>query len=543
MGVPVASSETFTWLHQAVFRATPLDIKAEASLHFLQGITQITCHGWPSTAPGVSYPGWSFYAAAVFNDKNPWFIAMPDVAKYLQRASSLLRQGKPANDVAVYLADSDAWANFTPMDISVTGLTSRYIGSSVGTIIDAGYNLDFFDDGMLDRLGKVDGPALAFGDLKYKAVVLVGVKRIPLSTMRQLETFARNGGIVVAMNSVPSIAPGYLASDTDTQEVAAISQRLFNDPNAPGIFVKTPEEFAPAMNKRLTPDAAFAPGSPDLGVVHRHTDGGEVYFVANTGNTPKNVTAAFRVDGMNAEQWDPMTGTERPIAVTDRSGGTETVALSLPAYGTTFIVFTSRTLPAAPASTVAAAPAALDLSSGWNVTFSDQYGDVPAAETMDKLHSLTDDAATKNFSGVASYEKKVAVTPDMLAPGSQLTMTFGDGTPIARTGGGRGGSGMLAYMDSPIHEAAVVTINGKKIGSVWAPPYTLDVTGALTAGENDIQVDVGNLAINYMAGHGFPNYNLTAIRAAFGNRFDPQNVANLQPITAGMLGPVQIVAK
>ena len=162
---------------------------------------------------------------------------------------------------------------------------------------------------------------------------------------------------------------------------------------------------------------------------------------------------------------------------------------------------------------------------------------------MDKLHSLTEDAATKNFSGVATYDKKVTVSADMLMPGLPLTMTFGDGTPIARTGGGRGGNGMLAYMDSPIREAAVVTINGKKIGSVWAPPYTLNVTGALKAGENDIHIDVGNLATNYIAGHGFPNYNLQAIRAAFGNRFDPQNMQNLQPVPAGMLGPVQIVAK
>jgi hypothetical protein len=46
-----------------------------------------------------------------------------------------------------------------------------------------------------------------------------------------------------------------------------------------------------------------------------------------------------------------------------------------------------------------------------------------------------------------------------------------------------------------------------------------------------------------MAGHGFPNYNLQAIRDKFGNRFDPQGVQNLQPLSAGMLGPVQIVAK
>jgi hypothetical protein len=33
-GRPVTSSETWTWLRSPVFRATPLDMKAEADRHF-----------------------------------------------------------------------------------------------------------------------------------------------------------------------------------------------------------------------------------------------------------------------------------------------------------------------------------------------------------------------------------------------------------------------------------------------------------------------------------------------------------------------------
>ena len=69
------------------FRATPLDLKAEADLHFLQGINQLIGHGWPYSAPQAEYPGWRFYAAAVFNEKNPWWIVMPDVNRYLAATS------------------------------------------------------------------------------------------------------------------------------------------------------------------------------------------------------------------------------------------------------------------------------------------------------------------------------------------------------------------------------------------------------------------------------------------------------------------------
>ena len=113
-GRPVTSSETWTWLHSPVFRATPLDMKAEADLHFLQGVNQFIGHGWPYSPPAAGEPGWRFYAAAVFNDHNPWWIVMPDITAYLQRISFLLRQGRPANDVALYLPTDDAYARFTP---------------------------------------------------------------------------------------------------------------------------------------------------------------------------------------------------------------------------------------------------------------------------------------------------------------------------------------------------------------------------------------------------------------------------------------------
>ena len=108
----ITSSETWTWLHSPVFRATPLDLKAEADLHFLEGVNQIIGHGWPYSPPEAGEPGWHFYAAAALNPHNPWWIVMPDIAAYLQRVSFLLRQGEPVTDVAIYLPTDDAYAQF-----------------------------------------------------------------------------------------------------------------------------------------------------------------------------------------------------------------------------------------------------------------------------------------------------------------------------------------------------------------------------------------------------------------------------------------------
>lgn len=234
LGRPVTSSETYTWLHSVVFRATPLDMKAEGDLHFLCGVNQIICHGWPYTAEGAPYPGWSFYAAGVFDQYNPWWIVMPDVTKYLQRVSYLLRQGTPANDVALFLPNSDAWANLD-RNFSMSSTLGAKVGGEVKAITDAGYNLDFFDDQLLAMRGKVDGNTLAFGDAHYRAVVLPNVERIPVATMQTLATFAQAGGIVIATRRLPDLAPGYLATAADTQTVRDIAQRLFKAPNAPGI--------------------------------------------------------------------------------------------------------------------------------------------------------------------------------------------------------------------------------------------------------------------------------------------------------------------
>jgi len=537
LGRPVTSSETFTWLHSPVFRATPLDMKAEANLHFLCGVNQIICHGWPDTYEGVAYPGWSFYAAAVFNEKNPWWIVMPDVTKYLQRVSSVLRQGAPANDVALFLSNGDGWASFGRA-FSLSAAFQGRVSDDVRAITDAGYNLDFFDDQLLEMRGQVAGNTLAFGDDHYRVVVLPNVVRILPGTMRKLEQFARGGGIVVAIGRLPDHAPGYLASDADTQTVRDIGQRLFKEPNASGIFIDDNSQFAAALAKRLAPDVAFTPATTDIGVVHRHLEDGDVYFLANTSNQPKSVEAAFRVTGMQAELWDPMSGQSSPALIADKSAGATSVKLNLEPYGSTLVAFTKHQV-SAPNSppVVASVPAPVDLSTGWTVKFGKDGAPVP----MDKLVSWTDIKSNINFSGVATYEKTVAVAPEMLKDGLSLAFDFGQGKPTG-AGGGRGGMGFHAAYDPPVREAAIVYVNNERVASLWAPPYTVDVTGKLKAGDNNVRIEVANLAINYMASIKLPNYNYSGVTERYGNRFQPQNLNMIQPLPSGLLGGVRLVA-
>ncbi len=536
-GRPVTSSETWTWLHSPSFRATPLDVKAEADLHFLQGVNQLIGHGWPYTAPGVEYPGWRFYAAGVFNEKNPWWIVMPDVSRYLQRLSFLMRQGEPKNDVAIYLPNDDAWAHFTNGNANLIEVLRERLGPNlIPAVLESGYNFDFFDGEVLKQLGRVENGSLALGSNKYKVVILPNVEQIPKETLTQLVEFARTGGTLIATLRTPALSPGFQAKVSDHQRIGEVSKRLFDGPGAIGHLVTDESnQLAAVLTAALKPDVVLSPAAPDIGFIHRATSDAEIYFVANTGNEPRRVKATFRVEGLNPEWWDPMSGEVRPAAVVGRGANGVSVSLDLEPYGSRVLVFSRRALSPA-ASVTGEAPAPIDLSSGWQVSF----GETGAPVKMNTLRSWTDDEKTRHYSGLAAYEKTFLLPDGFLKKGMRVRLELGDGQPVAAPANPRA-NGMRALLDGPVREAAVVTVNGRRAGSVWCPPYAIDVTDFVKGGENKLRIVVANTAINDMAGHALPDYRLLNLR--YGERFQPQDMDKVQPAPSGLLGRIRLTTR
>jgi hypothetical protein len=533
-GRAVTSSETWTWLHSPVFRATPLDMKAEANLHFLQGINQLIGHGWPYTAERAEYPGWRFYASGVFNEKNPWWIVMPDVTRYLQRASYMLRQGQPANDVAFYLPVADAYASFTPGRANlIETLRDRVGPDAIPAVLDAGFNLDFFDDDALKQMGRVEKGVLALGTNRYRAVVLPNVERIPLETLRTLDEFVRSGGALIASRRKPGLVPGFSASASDHAQIRDMSQRLFESSSGPSRYVEDEKnQLAGVLRAMLRPDVELLPAEPEIGFVHRKTRDAEIYFVANSSNTRRSVQATFRITGMMGECWNPMSGSVAPVVVAAGAAGATSIALDLDPYDARFLVFTKRVLPRPPEARLSTA-SPVDLSAGWRISF----GPGGLAATMDRLKSWTDDDATRYFSGTAVYEREVAIPDALLQPGLTVRLDFGAGQPLPEIPSRS--AGMQTWLDGPVREAAVVFVNDKRTGSVWCPPFAVDMTGLLKGGENKIKILVANTAINHMAGRSLPDYRLLNLR--YGSRFDPQDMDKVQPVPSGLLGTIQLI--
>lgn len=533
-GKLVISSETWTWLHSPAFRATPLDMKAEADLHFLQGINQLVGHGWPYSPEAAGEPGWRMYAAGAFNTHNPWWFAMPDLTAYLQRLSFALRQGKPANDVAVLLPNDDAWASFTVNGQSSSSVTNKTgfntrgkdvsIDESMGDllgdkvipqILDAGFNFDFIDTDTIDALG-----------IPYSVLVLPGIDRIPLATYRKIAQYVLHGGIVIVTRRLPSTAPGLTNAIAESLQIQELSLRLFRDASESGLFVKNEDELGKALVSHAKPDVSFFPSTPKIGFIHRKLDAADLYFIANTANHSIHTAAKFRDAKRSAELWDPFTG--RVWSITNPGQ----IELSLQPYESRLIVFSNSPSKAEPERTTGSATSSIDLSSDWKVTFTS----VKQALTMQTLHSWSDDEPFKYYSGLVTYQKTVDIPAEALSH-RRVTLDFGEGTPVPQPDP-LPSFNMRAYLESPVREAAEVYVNGQRVGVVWHPPYTIDVTSSMKTGTNEMTIIVGNSAINSLAGQSLPDYRLLNDR--YGERFVPQGMENLQPPPSGIVGKLQL---
>lgn len=538
-GRPMTSSETWTWLHSPSFAATPLDIKVEADRHFLQGVTQLIGHGWPNTPAGVEWPGARFYAAAVLSDANPWWIVMPDVAKYLQRTSAMLRQGTAVNDVALYLPVSDAWSRMQPGKVHLFEMLRDHVGTTlVSSLLDAGFTFDVVDDPRLQTDARIDGRELVIGKARYKAVVVPNAEIVPPQTMDLLVAFVRAGGTVVATRRLPSQAPGFRASAEQHAHVAKASASAFGGARPGGLLVERDADAGARLAASITPDVRWSSDAAALGFVHRRAGGLDVYFVANTSNRSVSTQATFRASG-SPQRWDPLSGDRTPVEST-AAGDARTVSVSLPPYGATFYVFGAggptapgTRQPATGQQTRAACEpggGTVELAGGWQL-------DAPGANarTLQALTSWHEQPDLRTFSGVVSYRREIDV-PQSAVSSCEAWLDFGEGTPHPEE---RLTNGMRAWLDAPIRDGARVIVNGQDVGAVWAPPYRIRVGQALRTGRNVIEVRVGNTALNAWSARPQPDYRLLHLR--YGKRFDPQDIDKVVPQPSGIIGKPRLV--
>ena len=120
---------------------------------------------------------------------------------------------------------------------------------------------------------------------------------------------------------------------------------------------------------------------------------------------------------------------------------------------------------------------ALALDTDWDITFPPKSG-APEKIHLAKLMDLSrhSEEGVRHFSGTANYHKTLSLTAEQFKHG-KIYLDLGD-----------------------VQDLAKVIVNGQNLGVLWKQPFRTDITGALKAGDNEIEIRVTNLWVNRMIG-------------------------------------------
>jgi len=123
-------------------------------------------------------------------------------------------------------------------------------------------------------------------------------------------------------------------------------------------------------------------------------------------------------------------------------------------------------------------PLPLTIAGPWEVRFPQGWG-APERASLDPLIALNEhaDPAIRYFSGTATYQKEFEMPTDWFAGKRRFYLDLG-----------------------AVHVMAAVTINGVHLGTIWKPPYMVDVTDVVRPGKNALTAAVANQWINRMIG-------------------------------------------
>jgi hypothetical protein len=271
----------------------------------------------------------------------------------------------------------------------------------------------------------------------------------------------------------------------------------------------------------VAPDFEYQ-GLSDAGTIdwiHRTmSDGTEIYFVASRWEKPESVTCSFRVSGKQPELWNPVTGERRDATAFRQENGRTLVPLTFDPCGSVFVVFRhaiGREVSGITVSNYPTLKPQLRLDGAWDVSFDPKWGG-PATVRFDELVDWTKRAekGIKFYSGTAVYRKTFALSA-ALKNDRQLILDLGE-----------------------VREVAEVRLNGRDLGVVWSKPARVNITRAVKAGVNELEVSVVNLWPNRLIGDaGLPEK----------ERFTETNmrrfVSKSPLLPSGLLGPVQLLAE
>jgi len=497
-GQNLAAAESLTG--GAAYSWYPETLKATADVEMAFGINRFVIHTSAHQAT-EQLPGITLGVGQWFTRHESWGEMAKPWTMYLARSCFLLQQGVYEADILYYYGD----------DANITGLFNQ-----AHPVLPKGYPFDYANsDVVANRLTSTGGRLTTASGMSYRLLVLDrnAQRNTPLPVLRKIRDYVNAGAVVVGQKPIAS------PSNSDDQaEFKRIADELWGSDSGERTVGKgkvfagmTTADAVKAL--KIDPDFEYVKTKPDtlLMFMHRKVSDGEIYWVDNRHDRDENVEVTFRVAGKAPELWHADTGVVEPASYKVVNGRT-VVPLRLNGDDAVFLVFRKRA--ASPSLTVADKKETqlATVEGSWTVAFQPNRG-APAQATFDKLSSWTEnsDPGVKYFSGMATYTKIVPAPAAWFKRGAEIWLDLGD-----------------------VEDIADVAVNGKPVAAAWRKPFRVNLTGALKAGVNTLEVKVANVWVNRIIGDQQPG--ATKITAVQSYRAD----SPLLP--SGLLGPVKVVS-
>ena len=475
-GRRLVAAEALTSRGEEPWAQGPAQWRRMVDRFFAEGVNKIILHTsahqpFTDRAPGITLRQYGQH----FTRNETWAEDARAWVQYLARTSYLLQQGEPVADLLVHVGGN------APHTVAP--------GPDGNLARAPGYDYDLInDEALLERLEFRDGK-LAMPNGKNYRVLDVGAhfRHASPAVRNKLASLARAGAVICG---------GW---EHDASTAAADRVKVHASVN---------DAFA---SLELLPDV-FVEGRHSLHWTHRRKDVTDIYFVTNQSPREFSGKVDFRVQGRTPELWDAVTATRRSAEFA-ASGAVTGVKLTLAPWSSTFVVFRQSSQGSGqwlPATTTAILRT---LEGPWTVRFHDGRG-APDELSMPQLRSWTESALpdVRYYSGRATYSQVFELPPEWRSAGTTVQLDLGT-----------------------VGEMASVRLNGVDLGTWWWPPYRGDITNALRAGHNQVEIRVTNYWANRLIGDEQPG----AVKFTFSSLRPYQASSPLRP--SGLLGPVRLL--
>ncbi|MFD2872773.1 glycosyl hydrolase [Mucilaginibacter ximonensis] len=440
------------------------DLKNVADQAFCDGLNQVVFHNFSQSLVLNAKPNYVYFAGTHYSRNVTWWDETPAFNAYVGRCSYMLQQGLFVADALYYTGD---------------GIGHGEQMKSTPALPAPGYDHDNCNlDVLLHRVSVKNGRLVLPDGMSYKMLVLPNQPKIAYQALQKIAALVNGGAVVVGPR--PEGLTGLVLNAAEKEKSRKVIAELWSGSGKRHVISnKSASEVLTSINLRPDFEYIGLSGAGEIDWIHRRVGNDDIYFVASRWDTPEKLNATFRVSGKQPELWDPVTGEIRPAKAFTQSHGRTTVPLEFDPRGSVFVVFRKAIPVNVIGSSIANYPGyniLENISGSWGLHFDPKWGG-PANMVIDSLKDWTkfDDYNIKHYSGTAIYNRTFNITK--ADAGKKLYLNLGE-----------------------VHEEAVVKLNGVELGVVWTKPARIDISKAIHAGYNKLEVKVVNLWPNRLIG-------------------------------------------